>query len=494
MKAGFFKAVMKIRNVGIEIAVLAVMAGILCSTLLFRPLVGMADNGDFYRVMQPMGLRYLPQDYNDRHFGYFIHLYEIAQRNVQNIGSFISTQEIPIKIALWVNSLFGQGHIFDIRFLAVIYSVIFLLSIYLIMRCTARERLLQRLIMAALLVLIFLDVGYMAYFNSLYGEPASFTFLFLTLSSLLLLAKQSKPKVIHLLLFTASAVMLTGAKQQNSPLGILLALMSLRYIAVRKDRKWKTAVIGSCTVLLMTSAVIFCSISEEIRVINQYHTITLGILKGSPDPGRDLEELGIDRKYLILAGTTYFDRYHVIDPRSPEMKKEFYSKCSFSKIAEFYIRHPGRFADKMEITARKAFTIRPQAMGNYEKAEGLKFGQKARAFSAWSSFKQNVMPHSLSFIIVFYLVFTLICIFLYLKSRRQQDRMRLEILILVQAIGLAQFVTPIIGAGEADLAKHLFLFDVCFDIIFVAYPVILSGLILKFISGFKMSSVIKGMI
>lgn len=34
-------------------------------------------------------------------------------------------------------------------------------------------------------------------------------------------------------------------------------------------------------------------------------------------------------------------------------------------------------------------------------------------------------------------------------------------------IGIIQFIIPVICDGEADLSKHLFLFNVCFDIMFI---------------------------
>jgi hypothetical protein len=31
-----------------------------------------------------------------------------------------------------------------------------------------------------------------------------------------------------------------------------------------------------------------------------------------------------------------------------------------------------------------------------------------------------------------------------------------------------QFVLPVVADGEADLSKHLFLFNICFDLLFTA--------------------------
>ena len=39
---------------------------------------------------------------------------------------------------------------------------------------------------------------------------------------------------------------------------------------------------------------------------------------------------------------------------------------------------------------------------------------------------------------------------------------------LFKNVTMISFIVPIIGDGEADLSKHLFMFDVCFDMMLVS--------------------------
>jgi len=79
---------------------------------------------------------------------------------------------------------------FDVRALGAIHLALFLLGVWLLLRLSARLGLATRAVIALLLALVFCDVGYAAYFNSLYSEPGSFVFLFLALAAAIGLAKQ----------------------------------------------------------------------------------------------------------------------------------------------------------------------------------------------------------------------------------------------------------------------------------------------------------------
>lgn len=90
----------------------------------------------------------------------------------------------------------------------------------------------------------------------------------------------------------------------------------------------------------------------------------------------------------------------------------------------------------------------------------------------------NILPHSLWLLLVFFFLYFLILAHYYWKIRHSpRDRIFLEILLLVWLTGILQFVIPVIADGEADLSKHLFLFNACFDIMFVASSVWLAVMV-----------------
>lgn len=454
-----------------ELFIVIILFLMLFKILGLQPIIGMADNGDYFRVIQPMGLYHLSDNFSDKHFSYFNRLYGISQFPLESKADFFSTQKIMMGLALWLDKLFTRDYVFDIRFLSVLYAALFLLAVYWTVKYTKVLYKWQPWVVTAAILLILADVGYIAYFNSFYGEPLSYVIFLLLIGESFKIIGEDEPKISSLVIFALTALIFIGAKQQNSPLGVLLAILSIRFLKLRGDRYWKAVVTASCVVFMLVSIFMYRSISEDIRIINQYHAITLGILKDSPNPGKDLEELGIDRKFAILANTTCYDEYPLVIMDSKEMKNEFYAKYSFAKILLFYIKHPDRFIQKMEKAAEYAFSIRPHSLGNYEKVEGFLPGKQAEIFNLWSHFKEIYMSHSLRFIIVFYLIFMITTTIKYILARDHRIKMYLEVFWLVAVNGIIQFFIALIGAGEADLDKHLFLFNVCFDIMFVIVAV-----------------------
>ena len=156
-----------------------------------------------------------------------------------------------------------------------------------------------------------------------------------------------------------------------------------------------------------------------------------------------------------------------IDIRTPEFKEEIDNTLNHLKIAGFYLKNPGRLLDKLEVAALEGFLLK-QGFGNYEKYPGVAYKTTANIFSVWSNFKVSTLPHTLIFIIVFFAGFFLVLALEYIRNKDIQMRLLLEIMAFISLTGIMQFVMPIIGDGEADLSKHLFLFNVCFDLMFTA--------------------------
>lgn len=468
----------KIKSLTLEniiFIVATILLGLLAFFMLFiRPVTGMADNGDFFREIHNNGLYYLTGNFEDRHFGYFNRIFGIRQFPYDKNTVFVSSLSLLIKVAVALDRLITRDFIFDLRFLAAIYCVFFLIAFYILIKNTGDYGPAVAGISAALALIVFGDAGYIVYFNSFYGEPVSLIFLMLTLGLALRLLKKERPSIADILLLTAASLMFVCAKQQNSPSGILIAVLFIRLAFIKKEKVWRITVVSSAAVLLLTSAFMYLTITDDIKNINQYHAFTRGILQGSREPLEDTEKLGLDKKFSMLAGTTYYDRYPMEMPESQRMKEEFYPNFGFVGIAKYYFTHPDRLFEKLSISARNGFSIRPEVIGNYEKAEGKSYGEKTYTFSLWSSMKEKAFPRTIHFVILFYAGYFAVLIkkyFGYAKKAESKGMIRLEIFAFVAVTGIMQFGVSFVGAGDADLAKHLFLFNVCFDFMFLTAAV-----------------------
>lgn len=458
-----------------------IAAGILVYMLLVKPVIGMADSGDFQRIMSTVGLDYLNPaiSYEDRYFGY-MHT-KFAFSGNTTVG-YVSTEIILVYLAVLFNKIL-HPHVFDIRFLSVIYSLLMLVTFACCLRLKLLASLTSKITFSLLFIIIFLDVGYISYYNSFFGEPTALLFLLLTIALAFRLSQQREPRMTDFIVFIISAMFLAGSKVQNAPVGLIFCLLGLRFMSLSAQRSWKRSVIAGVALLLIFSVGIYMKAPKELKVINQYQSVFYGILKDSATPEQDLRDLGLDPKLAVLANTNYFTKNTPIPQQSEELKQEFYNNISHAKIAMFYLKHPARYWNKLQVTAHHAMTIRTLYTGNYEKEEGFERGKLSSSFSLWSTFKSKVLPHSLWFIGTFYILYYLVLLLLYVNEAIWSNRNTYVVFAAIPLIGLVAYLVPLLGDGEADMEKHLFLFNVCFDLMIIVSLVWLVHQAVKMVRG-----------
>jgi hypothetical protein len=447
---------------------LAVFASacILIYALFISP-IGMADNGDFFRVMNGNGLYKLDRSQPDEYLQYFSTDYGTYEYYNEYQSSMFSSQTLFISAATALDRLLtGNDGLFDIRFLSFFVSLWFLLGLYLLVDYATwgiSKR--RRYYIAALGVLFFADTGYTAYFNSFYAESIVFvSFLTVMASALLIYQKRYRPYPL-LALYIFSSLVLTTAKQQNAPLGVLLGLMIIPMmfsifkqnteVGQRRARLRKLSVAGCSLLLCACGILVYFVIPQEFVDINKYHSMTRGILITSQNPETALDFFGINPQYSLLDGTIYYERYPAADVEGEELKTEFYPKYGFVSVAAYYTLHPSEFTEMLNTAAKNAYVTRPDAIGNYQRSAGKQPGAKTYFFTLVSTVKQGTIPRTVGFMII-WIVGMLGLSFV--------DKKRTLVLVCAIAMGLSQIVVSIIGAGDADLSKHIFLYNLAFDL------------------------------
>ena len=450
----------------VEFAIAAAVLMLLTYILMKRPVTGVADNGDFARIMNSTGLYYLTNGPTDHYFGYVNRLYGIGYVMPFG-GKYLSTELSLVLSAIFLSKSISGSALFDIRFLGTLYLLIFAAAVFFVMRYSRIRAGYWGMAAALSGIIIFCDIGYTSYFNSLYGEPVTLVFLLLMAGMALALATEEKPAVWMLILFILGAFFFAGAKVQNSPAGLLAALLIIRLALFRKDQIWRiTSMIAAMSVVAVSLAC-YASVSKDIKICNKYQSVFYGILKGSPDPAGDLEELGLDPSLAVLAGTNYFMESYPVDIKAPEFKEMLYDKISHTKVVGFYIRHPQRLLQKLEIAAENGFQLK-QGFGNYEKYPGIQYKQTSNIFGLWSDFKMKVLPHTLLFTCIFFITSWMVLFMEYARAGNARTRFFIEFMGFIALMGVTQFILPILGDGEADLSKHLYLFNICFDLLSAA--------------------------
>ncbi|WP_440960743.1 hypothetical protein ACN6KS_25150 [Paenibacillus nitricinens] len=439
--------------------------GVIIYLLFVGPFIGVADNGDFLRMMNTIGLNYYDTaaSYTDQFFN-FSHS-RFAYENLFR-GFYPSSQILIVLVPRLIGGLI-HGSFFDVRLLGAVYGLLLLVATWLLVKYNARGSYVTGLLLGAAILFVFFDIGYLTYFNSLFGEPVSMVFMLLTFALGLRLTSQEKPTTKGLTLFFIAILFLVTSKIQNAPIGIAFALIFLRFMTLDSERKWRKLALRFSIAIFLVSIVMYVTAPKELKHINLYQTVFFGILNESPDVKGDLQDLGLPERLEVLAGTNYFQTDTVIKQDDPSLVTDFYDRVSHKDVLFFYLKHPGRLIDNMEYAASNSMAIRPYYLGNYEKSENKAAGALSYAYSGWSEFKNKHIPHTLGFLTIFYLVYFAGALFQYFRSRDVRGRVAGELLMLLGLIGIFSFLVPILGDGRADIGKHLFLFNVCFDMMVV---------------------------
>ncbi len=442
-----------------------VVAGaILSLQLLVPPVVGLADNGDFEKVMAPVGLAYPTASYGERHWSWALTRFSVVAPRPSNSGALYSeilVAGMAARLSRWLRP--EGARVFDIRTLGAVHIVVLLGAIALILAACRDLAPVTQVAVAVLLVFFFTDVGYAACFNSLYGQTASFLFLFYLVGIAGLAVRRGGLSWPLLGGYVLCAVLFLASKPQECIHGPVLALLGVALAGPRKG--WVAAGLG-VALIAFSAWYYYDAIPElEIRKVARYHTVFMELLPNSPQPARDLAELGLDADLIRYSGI------HAYLPTSPigdpGFQARFFERFGYRKLLVFYATHPSRLFDRTRRAARRAFRLRPASLGNFAEDAGRPAGEQTRRFAAWSDLRLRLGRRGLLWLGLA-LGGTALFVghgFGRASPRGRSFRTALGALVIMATV---EFFVCALADFLGDLPRHLYAFQAMFDLILIA--------------------------
>jgi hypothetical protein len=464
-----------------KVSLLVIVTAILISAfVLFRePMPGIADQGDFQRVMDITGLDEKERgtaEFESHWYKYVTTEYKMVPQDLRRLVGIIPTTSMiyPIAVVKAVSRLLGRQY-FSTKLLAIIYAALYIVSLYMCIKWINIKKRITAIFFSLLSLFILMDGNYLIWFNSLYGEPMMITgFLFFIGSALFVLRKEKSLGYREAILLFISAFLFLGAKMQCFPALPFILLLIIRIIIIQKpsiqDTRVRKRLAVAIFALIFYVGGIYVQINSSCGVDTEYNSVFYGILKNSRTPEEDLAVLGLPEDMSAEAGKHAYlpkDQYVKYTPWSDLTKNEFNDKVSNLKLLGFYLSQPARFLEAMEYTASQSFDTRGY-LGKYERSSVSEYTYNFNRFTKWSDFRKSKLPKKFLFIVSFYILAFVISFKEYLKNKCDKRlRMRIELFWLVMIISTLQFPMPYIGNGEADTGKQLFLFNYSFDIVLI---------------------------
>jgi len=188
--------------------------------LMLRPVVGLANNGDFGKVLGSFGLG-APREHE---FRFADTKYDFDSRYFYKNG-FFSSEFILVVPALALSAMLSRSGRFDLRHMGLIHGALFLLAIILFVRLLADLRRGAQYGLGLAVLFVFGDVAYVSYLNSFYMDVAAY--LFMLLATVLYLRALRWRRRLDWVLLLISCLLLVTSKPQHAVLGFPLAMLFL---------------------------------------------------------------------------------------------------------------------------------------------------------------------------------------------------------------------------------------------------------------------------
>ncbi len=384
--------------------------------LWLPPFTGLADNGDFAKVIGRLALA--PVDPGPQPtFHFFNRLWQHNPASLW-ISPYWGVEVWIVKLVLSV----APSTPFDIRWLGLAHTAIYAAAFWLMIR--------GRIAPNVFAILALTDAAYVTYFQSFYFDTASILFLVLLIAAW---------KAERSLLLTIGAIGFSLAKAPHAPIALVLAAILL----FERKRAFLPAVLA----LLCGGAYMLSQTKDEYKATAYYNLafFKLGLLDA-----RSLDALEIRPEDRKLAGT------HAFMPDSPaqntEWLKTFYPKGGYGNAIRYYAANPSILVRVLwSDLSLEAPQIRAVNLGNYERWTGKRYCTLSTTFGWYSAMKSWLFEYAP------WHLFLLVP----LAAWRIGNR---PLLWAVLAVGGYEFAVASL-ADACETYRHLLLFHLAYDLL-----------------------------
>lgn len=446
----------------IPVAVIAIVSW----QLFFPPVLGLADNGDFARMMVHFDLTHAPGNRADQYFAYVDRYYVIdaGKARTYALPDYLSSEMAFVGAACGASRLFGNAS-FDLLWLGGVHVVALGAAIVLLVFSTKAFASRLRAIAFVAGSIVFTDIAYIAYFNSFYSEPATLIFFLIVAACAYGAMSSERRRMAWFAAYFAGVAALLLAKYQNAVLVPVFLLFGGLLVRRWREIRYLQAYVALALAACYGGYLYFISAPEAIDDAVLYNSVFSGILVDSPSPADDLAAFGLDRGLARYAGSSAFQ------PDSlrfdPNFLQQFRQRVTIGGVIRFYLARPSRFIAALNRSVSLAFELRPK-LGNYEPGTGHPPLSLSRSWAMWSSFRTAILPRSLWFLVAVGILYWGLLARSWLREKSGLARLNLEWSALIPVMVLAQLFEITISDGISDLVKHAYLFNLLVDYMLVA--------------------------
>ena len=441
----------------------AAALAVLALQLVVPPVIGLADNGDYQRVMHNAGFEHSTDDPGERYFAFLRTRYRVLPAGAIRSGHLSS--ETALALAARRASGVKVGGVFDLRVLGGLHAALLVLALAALLRACRGLSVPAQITAAVLGVFFFTDVGYAAPFNSFYGQSASLLFLLLTAAVAAHAIRAGELAGGWTLLYFACAAAFVSSKPQEAIQGPLLALLGVLLAGVRPRGALRRPATWLALALCAFSVWFGRRTPADLKAAALYQVVFYEILPHSPDPAVDAAALGLDPAWLRYSGTDAFEPdTPLLDPR---FRGQLLHAVGYKKIAGFYLARPRRLAERVARIAPKTWTLRP-SYGNLERSAEHPRLTRTERFAAWSRLRLRLFgPRALA-ALAFLFAGTAAAALATWRRASPRGRLFREALLAAVAMSATAFAVCVLTNAPPDFSRVFYVAQALCDLLIVA--------------------------
>ena len=424
-------------------------------SILKPPIRGIADQGDFERMMTWIGAEYQNNEYYSKYFHWVNRLYSLGPAKR---GEVISSEIILLHGARFIHTLL-QRTTFDLQIFGILQTVLFCLALSLTAFYVLSLHSAIGFLFIPFALFVFTDIGYTAYFNSFYQESSGIIFLFFVLVVILKTLHDGKTKnnKSNLILFTLASILLISAKAQYFILFFpILCTQGMLFSSVQTKK-----MLVSIGILVTAFSVTFYlwGTPKIMKEWNAYNSVFPQILGNTNNTERAMRILAIDPQFLKYAGIYASEKNSGINDAA---LKPLLTLNVFPRVMLYYIRTPNEFVSLSKEIEKRSFEPLIRYLGYYEKGNGHIPTKQPTSSTHWYNLKHSIISRYHLFVLPF--IFSMCLVSLYQCMHKRN--MRYVPVFFVACSAITQFFIIAFSEGvSGSIEKLLFLFNVCFDLL-----------------------------
>ena len=426
---------------------------ILVWQLVIPPVVGLANNGDFGKVIGIFNMQAPSGD----DFLFADTRYEFSPRYHYR-AQFYSTEQLLLLPALALNWVFSKDGYFDLRWIGVVHAAILLIAFRLFEPLADGAPRAMRLTMLTLAVVIFCDVMYVNHLNSFYMDAGALVFLLLT-AVLYLRVLRWRRSTDTALLILCPALLVTS-KAPHALLGLWIAVLLFATRRLLWPKTGRRFAIAALFLVSLSILWLWESAPKYYAFNGCYSVVFVQILPHAENVERTMAELGLEQSWKSRIGTHAYDSKARLD--EPGVREALMARLSYFKLARFFLTHPRDAYVAMCVSLDEAGRQRVP-FGNFDVRYGKPYAE-SRAFSMWSSLKNALFYHRGSRFLKCIAGFAAAFVLLLSVRRRSLPPGTFLAGLVLTGMMLTELAISSL-ADAVDVTRHYLIFFALFDLI-----------------------------